>query len=40
MVMIGRTDTPGLCMSISRKEMPSCFLPVLAVRTSANIQLA
>src|SRR5271156_3761179 len=29
---IGRTSTPGSCMSISRKEMPSCFLEV-SVRT-------
>ena len=29
---IGRTSTPGACMSISRNEMPSCFFD-LSVRT-------
>src|SRR5580698_10167610 len=30
--LIGRTSTPGSCMSIKRNEMPSCFL-VVSVRT-------
>ena len=38
--MIGRTVTPGVFMSISRKEMPSCFLAVGSVRTRQKIQSA
>ena len=40
MVMIGRTVMPGVFMSISRKEMPSCALAVGSVRTRQNIQSA
>ncbi|SLH87920.1 Uncharacterised protein [Mycobacteroides abscessus subsp. abscessus] len=36
----GRISMPGLVMSMSRKVMPSCFLPVRAVRTRQKIQLA
>ena len=38
--MIGRTVMPGVFMSISRNEMPSCFLPLSSVRTRANIMSA
>ena len=37
---IGRTVTPGLVMSISRKVMPCCLRPLASVRTRQNIQLA
>ena len=37
--LIGRTSTPGDCMSISRKLMPSCFL-VVSVRTRQKHQSA
>ena len=40
MLMIGRTVIPGVAMSTSRKEMPSCFLACLSVRTSRKIQFA
>ena len=40
MVMIGRTVIPGVFMSISRKEMPSCFLAAGSVRTRQKIQSA
>ncbi len=38
--MIGRTVTPGVSSGTSRKEMPSCFLAALSVRTSRKIQFA
>jgi hypothetical protein len=38
--LIGRTDTPGVSMSIRRKVMPSCFFAFGSVRTSAKIQSA
>ncbi len=38
--MIGRTSTPGLVMSISRKLMPSCFFASGSVRTRQKIMLA
>jgi hypothetical protein len=37
---MGRTVMPGLSMSISTKEMPSCLRVPTDVRTSANIRLA
>ena len=38
---IGRTVTPGLAISTSRKVMPVCFLRAPgSVRTSMNIQSA
>ena len=37
-MMIGRTVTPGVFMSISRKEMPSCGLDSVSVRTRQKIQ--
>ena len=37
--LIGRTDTPGVSISINRKVMPACFTSVF-VRTSRNIQSA
>ncbi len=37
---MGRTVIPGLSMRTSRKEMPSCFLAFLLVRTRRKIQLA
>ena len=37
-MMIGRTVTPGVFMSISRKEMPSCGLASVSVRTRQKIQ--
>ena len=37
-MMIGRTVTPGVFMSISRKEMPSCGLASGLVRTRQKIQ--
>jgi hypothetical protein len=40
MVSIGRTVTPGLFRSISRKEMPCCGLPLAWVRTRQKIQSA
>ena len=39
-VMIGSTEMPGVFMSISRKEMPSCGLPSFEVRTRQKIQSA
>ena len=36
--MIGRTVTPGVFMSISRKEMPSCGFTSVLVRTRQKIQ--
>ena len=38
--VIGRVVTPGVSMSISRNEMPSCFAPELSVRTRQNIMSA
>ncbi len=38
--MIGRTVMPGVFMSISRNEMPSCFFAPLSVRTRQNIMSA
>ena len=35
---MGRTLTPGLFMSISKKLMPVCGLPSLLVRTRQKIQ--
>ena len=35
---MGRTLTPGLFMSISRKLMPVCGLPEVSVRTRQKIQ--
>ena len=35
-----RTVMPGLCMSISRKEMPSCLRTPLSVRTRQKIMSA
>ncbi len=35
---IGRTETPGDVMSISRNVMPSCFGASKSVRTRMNIQ--
>ena len=40
MVRIGRTVMPGVFMSISRKEMPSCFFAAGSVRTRQKIQSA
>ena len=40
MVWIGRTVMPGVFMSISRKEMPSCFLAAGSVRHRQKIQSA
>ncbi len=40
MLMIGRTVRPGASMGVSRKLIPACGLPSVAVRTSRNIQLA
>ena len=40
MVTIGFTSIPGCAMSISRKEMPSCFFPSVLVRTRQNIFVA
>ena len=40
MVWIGRTVMPGVFMSISRNEMPSCFLALGSVRTRQKIQSA
>ncbi|MNL75396.1 hypothetical protein D3C87_2011940 [compost metagenome] len=40
MVMMGRTVMPGVFMSISKKEMPVCFVPSVLVRTRQKIQLA
>ena len=40
MVWIGRTVMPLLFMSMSRKEMPSCFLAPVSVRTRQKIQSA
>ena len=40
MVMMGRRLTPGLFMSISRNEIPACFLPPVAVRTRQKIMSA
>ncbi len=40
MPMIGRTVMPGDFMSISRNEMPSCFLASGLVRTRAKIMSA
>ena len=37
---MGRTEMPGVFMSISRKLMPSCLRAACSVRTSANIQSA
>ncbi len=37
MLRIGRTVTPGVFRSTSRKLMPACFLTVLSVRTSMNM---
>ena len=39
-VMIGRTVMPGVFMSISRKQMPSCAWPSGSVRTRQKIQSA
>ena len=39
-MMMGFTVMPGVFMSISRKEMPSCGLPVASVRTRQKIQSA
>ena len=39
-LMIGFTVMPGVAMSTSRKEMPSCFFAFLSVRTSRKHQLA
>ena len=39
-VMIGRTVTPGLRMSISRKLMPDCLRAAGSVRTRKNPQSA
>src|SRR2546430_5327650 len=39
--MIGRTVIPGICMSISRNEMPCCFFGALgSVRTRQKHQSA
>ena len=40
MVWIGRTVMPGVVMSISRNEMPSCFFAAGSVRTRQKIQSA
>jgi len=40
MVRIGRTEMPGVFMSIRMKLMPSCFFGSSDVRTSANIRFA
>ena len=40
MVMSGFTSMPGVAMSIRMKEMPSCRLPALEVRTRQKIQFA
>ena len=37
---MGRTVTPGLVMSMSRKEMPCCFFAAGSVRTRQKIQSA
>jgi hypothetical protein len=37
---IGCTSTPGVFMSMSRKEMPCCRLASRPVRTRQNIQSA
>ncbi len=37
---MGRTVTPGVAMSTSRNEMPSCFLAFGSVRTRRKIQFA
>ena len=37
--LIGRTSTPGLCISNSRKLIPPCLFEV-SVRTRQNIQSA
>ena len=39
MSLIGRASTPGVVMSNSTKEMPSCFF-VVSVRTRQKIQSA
>ena len=38
--MMGRTSTPGVVMSMSRKLMPSCFFTSRAVRTRQKIMFA
>jgi hypothetical protein len=38
--MIGSTLMPGVFMSMRRKEIPSCGLPSLEVRTRQKIQSA
>jgi hypothetical protein len=40
MVISGRTVTPGVFMSMSRKVMPSCFFTVGSVRTRKKPQSA
>ena len=40
MVVMGRTSTPGACMSMSKKEIPSCGLASGSVRTRQNIMSA
>ncbi|MNN25955.1 hypothetical protein D3C81_1394480 [compost metagenome] len=40
MLRIGRTVTPGVFMSTSRKLMPACFFTSVSVRTSRKIQSA
>ena len=40
MSLIGRTETPGDSMSISRKLIPLCFAASGSVRTRRNIQSA
>ena len=40
MSRMGRTRTPGVRMSSSRKLMPSCFFAAGSVRTSANMWVA
>ena len=39
-MVMGRTVTPGVLMSMSRKEMPAWALPVRSVRTRQKIQSA
>ena len=40
MVIIGLTSTPFDFISISKKLIPSCFIPVVSVLTKQKIQSA